>query len=124
MVTERRWAALGAACAFLGVALGAFGAHGLRASLSAGGLSTFETAVRYQLIHALGLFAVAWASTRWRSGWVHAAGWLMTSGIVLFSGSLYALALTGRPWIGAVTPLGGISFLAAWACLAWAAVRG
>lgn len=121
---ERRFFGLGAAFAFLGVALGAFGAHGLRGSLSAGDMATFETAVRYQLVHALGLLAVAWASTRWPTGSVRAAGWLMAAGIVLFSGSLFALALTEQSWIGVVTPLGGLCFLAAWALLTWAAARG
>jgi len=113
VVTERRFLGLGAVFAFLGVALGAFGAHGLRGSLSAGDLATFETAVRYQLVHALGLLAVAWASTRWPTGTVRAAGWLMAAGIVLFSGSLFGLALAGPTWMAAVTPLGGLCFLAA-----------
>lgn len=121
---ERTFFALGAGVALLGVALGAFGTHGLMGSLSPADLATFETGVRYQLIHALGLLAVAWASTRWPSGTTYAAGWLMAAGILIFSGSLYALVLTGQRWMGAVTPLGGVCFLAAWGLLAWAAVRG
>ena len=121
---ERTFFALGAAFALLGVALGAFGTHGLRGSLFPADLATFETGVRYQLIHALGLLAVAWASTRWPSGTTHAAGWLMAAGILIFSGSLYALALTGQRWMGAITPLGGVCFLLAWGLLAWSAVRG
>ena len=121
---ERTFFGLGALFAFLGVALGAFGSHGLRGTLPASELATFETGVRYQLIHALGLLAVAWASTRWPSGAVHAAGWLMAAGIVIFSGSLYTLVLTGPRWLGAVTPLGGLCFLTAWGLLAWAALRG
>lgn len=121
---ERTFFALGAAFAFLGVALGAFGAHGLRGTLGAADLATFETGVRYQLIHALGLLAAAWASGRWPGGGVTVAGWLMAAGIVVFSGSLYVLVLTGTRWLGAVTPLGGLCFLVAWALLAVAAVRG
>ncbi|NJD20811.1 MAG: DUF423 domain-containing protein [Gemmatimonadetes bacterium] len=120
----RAFFGLGAVFAFLGVALGAFGSHGLRGTLSASDMATFETGVRYQLTHALGLMAVAWASTRWPSGAVHAAGWLMAAGIVLFSGSLYVLVLSGHRWMGAVTPLGGVCLLGAWALLAWAALRG
>ena len=121
---ERVFFGIGAVFALLGVGLGAFGSHGLRAHLTPADMATFETAVRYQLIHALGLMAVAWASTRWPATPVHSAGWLMTAGIVLFSGSLCVLALGGPRWMGAVTPLGGVSFLAAWALLAWAALRG
>lgn len=121
---ERTFFGLGALFALLGVALGAFGSHGLRGTLPPSELATFETGVRYQLIHALGLLAVAWASARWPSGTVHAAGWLMAAGIVLFSGSLYTLVLTGPRWLGAVTPLGGVCFLMAWGLLAWAALRG
>lgn len=121
---ERTFFGLGAAFAFLGVAVGAFGSHGLRGTLPPSDLATFETGVRYQLIHALGLLAVSWASTRWPSGAVHASGWLMVAGIVVFSGSLYTLVLTGPRWLGAVTPLGGLCFLTAWGLLAWAALRG
>ncbi len=121
---ERTFFGLGAVFAFLGVALGAFGSHGLRGTLPPSGMVTFETAVRYQLLHALGLLAVAWVSSRWPSGAVHAAGWLMAAGIVLFSGSLYALALTGPRWVGVVTPVGGVCLLTAWGLLAWAALRG
>lgn len=121
---ERTFFGLGALVALLGVALGAFGAHALRPTLSAADLATYETAVRYQLFHALGLLAVAWASGRWPSGAVHAAGWLMTAGILVFSGSLYVLVLSGHRWLGAVTPVGGICLLGAWGLLAWAALRG
>ncbi len=84
----------------------------------------FETAVRYQLVHALALLAVAWAVARWPGSLAVAAGWLFVAGTVLFSGSLYALSLSGVRWLGAITPLGGLAFLAGWACLVWAAVRG
>jgi uncharacterized membrane protein YgdD (TMEM256/DUF423 family) len=84
-------------------------------------LATFETGVRYHMYHALALLAVAWAATRWPGGAVNASGWLFVAGIVLFSGSLYALSLSGVRWLGAITPLGGLAFVAGWLCLAWAA---
>ncbi len=100
------------------MAAGAFGAHALRARLDPSALAIFETAARYQMYHALALLAVAWAMSRWPSSMLHAAGWLFLAGIVLFSGSLYALALTGVRGLGAITPLGGVAFLAGWLCLA------
>jgi uncharacterized membrane protein YgdD (TMEM256/DUF423 family) len=107
------------------VALGAFGAHGLKARLAADLLATFETAVRYQMYHALALLVVALAFARWPgSGLLNAAGWLFLAGTLLFSGSLYLLSLTGLRWLGAVTPLGGVAFIAGWVCLALAAWRG
>ena len=115
---------LGAVFGGLGVALGAFGAHALRDSLSAEDLATFEIGVRYQMYHALALLAVSWASTQWESGAVTAAGWAFVAGIVVFSGSLYILVLTGQRWLGAVTPLGGTALLVGWALLAWVAFRG
>lgn len=121
---ERIFFALGSIFGLLGVALGAFGAHGLRGTLSAADLAIFETGVRYQLIHAVALLAAAWASTRWPSGTVTVAGWLLVAGILVFSGSLYVLVLTGLRWMGAITPLGGVSFLVAWALLAWSALKG
>ena len=120
---ERTFFGLGAVFAFLGVALGAFGAHALRATLSPADLATFETGVRYQMYHALGLVVVAWAAFRWPGAPVHVAGWLFVAGILIFSGSLYTLVLTGQRWMGAVTPVGGLCFLAAWALLAWTAFR-
>lgn len=120
---DRTFVGLGALLALVGVALGAFGAHALRSSLSAPDLAIFETGVRYQMYHAVALLGVAWAWTRWPVGAVTAAGWLFVVGIVVFSGSLYVLVLTGQRWLGAVTPVGGLCFLAGWACLAWAAVR-
>lgn len=121
---ERTFAALGALSATLAVAAGAFGAHALKGHPSPEDLSIFETGARYQMYHALGLLAVAWAVTRWPGGAVHAAGWLFVIGTLLFSGSLYALALSGVRWLGAVTPLGGLAFLAGWVCLAFGAWRG
>jgi uncharacterized membrane protein YgdD (TMEM256/DUF423 family) len=112
---------LGALSAFFSVLAGAFGAHALRARLTPEHLAVFETGARYQIYHALGLLAVAWAATRWPGALTLWAGWLFVAGTVLFSGSLYALALTGTRWWGAITPLGGIAFLAGWLCLALAA---
>jgi len=121
---ERTFLALGSVSAFVSVAAGAFGAHALRARLAPDLLAVFETGARYQMFHALGLLAVAWAATRFPGGLVAAAGWLLVAGTVLFSGSLYLMSLTGIRWLGAVTPIGGVAFLAGWACLAWAALRG
>ena len=120
---ERRFFALGAMLAMIGVAAGAFGAHALKSRLTPDMLAVFEVGVRYQLVHALALLAVAWAITRWPGRAVLYAGALFIAGIVLFSGSLYLLALTGERSLGAITPFGGFAFLAGWACLAWAAWR-
>ena len=115
---ERWFFALGSASAFIAVALGAFAAHGLKARLAPELLLVFETGVRYEMYHALGLIGVAWACSRWPGAWTGAAGWLFLGKTVLFSGSLYLLALTGTRWLGAVTPVGGLAFLAGWICLA------
>jgi uncharacterized membrane protein YgdD (TMEM256/DUF423 family) len=107
----------------VGVALGAFGAHVLKLRLGADRLAVFETGARYQLIHALALLVTAMAVAQ-RSTWPwKTAGWLFAAGILLFSGSLYALALSGAKWIGVMTPLGGMAFLAGWMLLAWGAWR-
>ncbi len=120
---ERIFFSLGALSALIGVAAGAFGAHGLKSRLDPDMLATFEIGVRYQMYHALGLLAVAWAETRWPGGLVTTSGWLFVAGTLIFSGSLYLLSLTGARWLGAITPLGGLAFLAGWLCLAWAALR-
>ena len=120
---ERRFFALGAMLAMVGVAAGAFGAHALKSRLTPDMLAVFEVGVRYQLVHALALLAVAWAITRWPGRAALYAGVLFIAGIVLFSGSLYLLALTGERSLGVITPFGGVAFLAGWACLAWAASR-
>ncbi len=120
---ERVLFGLGAASAFISVAAGAFGAHGLRARLSPDLLAAFETGARYQMYHALGLMAAAFALSRWPGPWPVRAGWLFVAGTVLFSGSLYTLALTGIRWLGAITPFGGVAFLAGWVCLLLAARR-
>ena len=118
---DRTFLLIGALAGFLAVALGAFGAHALRERLSSEMLAVFETGVRYQMYHALALLLVSAMMAR-MGGWlVVASGWLFTAGIVLFSGSLYLLALTGVTILGAITPIGGLAFLAGWACLAIAA---
>ena len=121
---DRLFFALGSVSGFLAVGLGAFGAHALKARLTPELLATFEVGVRYQLIHALALLGVGWAATRWPGTAVNASGWLFVAGTVVFSGSLYALSLTGVRWLGAITPIGGAAFLAGWLCLAWAAWKG
>lgn len=121
---DRAFALAGSLSAFIAVAAGAFGAHALRARLEPGLLLTFESGARYQLYHALALFAVAWAATRWPGTPVRLAGWLFIAGTVLFSGSLYVLALTGARWIGAITPLGGLLFLGGWVALAIGIAKG
>src|SRR5215211_8701483 len=118
---DRTFLLIGALAGFLGVGFGAFGAHALRARLSTEMLAVFETGVRYQMYHALALLLVSATMAR-MGGWlVVTSGWLFTAGIVLFSGSLYLLALTGMTILGAITPIGGLAFLAGWACLAIAA---
>ncbi len=118
---DRTFLLIGALAAFLGVALGAFGAHGLRGRLGPDMLAVFETGVRYQMYHALAIILTSILLAR-MDGWlVRTAAWCFVAGIVLFSGSLYALALGGITILGAVTPLGGVAFLAGWACLALAA---
>ncbi|MFZ6648739.1 DUF423 domain-containing protein [Undibacterium sp. TJN25] len=108
---------------FIAVGAGAFGAHGLKQVLSAEMLAIWQTAVSYQAMHALGLFAVALLMPRLNPALLGWAGIAMLAGIILFSGSLYALALSGVRVLGAITPLGGLGFLAAWAMVAWAAYQ-
>ena len=121
---ERVFLTAGAVSAFIAVAAGAFGVHGLRGHLSVEMLDTFEVGARYQMYHALALVVVAWAQTRWPGSVTITAGWLFIIGTVLFSGSLYILSLTGVRWLGAITPFGGLAFLAGWLCLAWSVWRG
>ena len=121
---DRLFVIIGALLGAVGVGAGAFGAHALRERLSPDLLGTFETAVRYHLIHVVGLLIVAWAVTRWPGTATTAAGWLFLIGIVLFSGSLYALSLTGIRVFGAITPFVGVAFIAGWLALAWAAWQG
>ena len=109
----------------LSVALGAFGAHALRDRIEASLLANYQTGVSYMFYHALALFAVAWAITRWPSSslpiW---AGWLFVIGVAIFSGSLFVMAFTGLRWLGAITPIGGVAFIAGWLLLAWTAWQG
>ena len=122
MAVDKTFLLIGAVAAFLAVGFGAFGVHGLRGRLSPEMMAVFESAVRYQMYHALALVLVALTLGR-MDGWlIRTAGWCFVAGIVLFSGSLYVLALSGVTILGAITPLGGLAFLAGWACLAFAAV--
>ena len=120
---DKTFFVIGAVLAGLGVALGAFGAHGLKGTLSADMLANFETGVRYQMYHALALLAVAWAYAQWQKPLLVAGGWLMVAGVVIFSGSLYVLSLTGLRWLGAITPIGGVALIVGWGCLVVAALR-
>jgi uncharacterized membrane protein YgdD (TMEM256/DUF423 family) len=121
---DRIFATLGAASGFVGVAAGAFGAHGLKARLTPELLAVFDTAARYQMLHALALLAVAWAISRWPGRAAVASGWCFVAGTLIFSGSLYLMALTGVRGLGAITPVGGVLFLCGWLLLALAAWRG
>jgi len=119
---DRTFLLLAALAGFTAVAFGAFGAHALRNRLSPDMLAVFETAVRYQMYHALALFGTGLLAAR-MGGWlIMAAGWFFAAGIVLFSGSLYALAVTGVTTVGAITPIGGLAFLIGWGCLVVAAL--
>jgi uncharacterized membrane protein YgdD (TMEM256/DUF423 family) len=120
---RKTWLVVGAASGFLSVAAGAFGAHALRTRLPADLMEIFETAVRYQMYHVPALLAVGVIATRSPSRAADVAGVAFTMGTVLFSGSLYALALTGQRWLGAVTPFGGLSLLVGWVALIYLAAR-
>jgi uncharacterized membrane protein YgdD (TMEM256/DUF423 family) len=114
----RAWLICGAINAFISVAAGAFAAHGLKSTLSPYSLDVFHKGAQYQMYHALALLVVAWLARDSASPWVDGAGYAFTVGIVLFSGSLYVLALTGVTALGAITPFGGVGFLAGWVMLA------
>ena len=120
---ERLFVIIGALSGAIGVAAGAFGAHALRARLEPRLLEVFETGARYQMYHAIAMWAAAWIVTRFPGSLANASGWLFLAGTVLFSGSLYAMAFTGIRALGAITPLGGVCFIAGWGCLALAAMR-
>jgi uncharacterized membrane protein YgdD (TMEM256/DUF423 family) len=116
---DRTFLLLAAVLGFVGVALGAFGAHGLRGRLTPEMLAVFETGVRYQMYHVFALLIVSSAIGHLGNARLLAiAGWAFFAGILLFSGSLYALALTSTGILGAITPIGGLAFLVGWACLA------
>lgn len=122
-MNERRIVVAGALILMLAVGTGAFGAHALRRITSPEMLAVWQTAVLYQLVHGLGLLAIAVLSPRFPSPLLSAAAWLMLIGTVLFSGSLYVLVLSGVHWLGAITPIGGSAFIAAWLLVALAALR-
>jgi uncharacterized membrane protein YgdD (TMEM256/DUF423 family) len=121
---ERHFLGIGALSACIAVAAGAFGAHALRDLVSVDRLAVWETAARYQMYHALGLLVVAYLTAQKTAGPARLSGWLFVAGTLLFSGSLYALTLTGIAWLGAITPLGGVAFLVGWLVLAWGVWRG
>jgi uncharacterized membrane protein YgdD (TMEM256/DUF423 family) len=116
---DRVFFVVGCVSAAVAVTLGAFGAHGLRQRVVPDMLLTFEIGVRYHMYHALALLAVALAAARWPAPSIVAAGWLFIAGTVIFSGTLYVLALSGARWLGAITPLGGAAFIVGWLALAW-----
>ncbi|CAP42677.1 DUF423 domain-containing protein [Bordetella petrii] len=122
-MTDRQLAILAALNMIAAVGAGAFGAHGLKRMLAPDLLAVWQTGVLYHLVHALGLFVIALLGARFGSTPLSTAGLVMFAGIVLFSGSLYLLAVTGTRWLGAITPIGGVAFLVAWALVAWAAWR-
>jgi uncharacterized membrane protein YgdD (TMEM256/DUF423 family) len=120
----RLFVALGSINALIAVILGAFGAHMLKARISPEMLAVYHTGTQYHFYHALGMLLIGVLATQFRNGAaLQLSGYLMLAGIVLFSGSLYVLAVTGVTWLGAITPLGGVAFIAAWIVLAVAALR-
>jgi uncharacterized membrane protein YgdD (TMEM256/DUF423 family) len=118
------WMGIAAINGLIAVAAGAFGAHALEGSLEPRSLEVFELSARYQMYHALAMLAAGWLCTTQASRAAAASAALMLAGIILFSGSLYALSLTGSKWLGAVTPFGGTCFLLGWLVMAVAAFRG
>lgn len=122
-MTDRHLIIFAALTLLVGVAAGAFGAHGLKRVLAPELISVWQTAVLYQLIHGLGLFLIALLNTRLGSPLLSMAGVVMFIGVLIFSGSLYVLAISGTKWLGAITPVGGLAFIAAWAMVAIAAYR-
>ena len=118
---DSTWLGIGSAFMFIGVGAGAFGRHALKTRLSPDLLETFEIGTRYLIIHALALILVSMLAAR-AGGAVQIAGVLFTAGIVIFTGSLYALALSGARWMGAITPIGGVLLLAGWLALLWTAI--
>lgn len=121
MAAHALW--IGSGFGFLAVLLGAFGAHALRARLSPDMLAVWKTANEYHFYHALGLLLIGVLARQMQGTALNAAAGLMIAGILLFSGSLYLLSLTGTRWLGAITPIGGSLFLVAWLCLGWAAIK-
>lgn len=124
MTIDKPLVLAGCIAALLAVILGAFGAHALKARVTPDLLAVFQTGVQYHFYHALGLILIGiLAGALVATGWTRAAGWLMLAGIVIFSGSLYLLVVTGQRWFGMITPIGGVSFILAWAALAVAVVK-
>ena len=122
--TAKLFLVVGAIAALLAVAFGAFGAHALKTRIAPELMPVYRTGVEYHFYHALGLLLVGLAAFHLpESAWLRSAGWAMLAGIVLFSGSLYLLALTGLTWLGAITPFGGAAFIAAWALFAAAVIK-
>lgn len=120
---DRLFFCIGAFSGFLGVLLGAFGAHLLKQRLDPEMLGVFEVGVRYQMYHAFALIVLAWVLPQWAGPAGMMAGWFFIAGTVIFSGSLYLLSITGVRWLGAITPVGGLAFLVGWICLIWFAWR-
>ena len=120
---SRQFVIIGSLSAFVAVSLGAFAAHALKNKLPADLFNVWEVGVRYHLYHALALFAVAWVVAQWPAANFAPAGWLFVAGTIIFSGSLYLLSLSGVRWLGAITPIGGLCFLAGWAWMAWCGWR-
>lgn len=121
---ERLFFSLASLLGALGVALGAFGAHAMRGRVAEEMLANYQTGIRYHFYHTLALFAVVIAIQRWpNSNLAVIAGWLFIIGVVIFSGSLYVMTFTGLRWLGAITPIGGVSLIAAWICLLLTAWR-
>jgi uncharacterized membrane protein YgdD (TMEM256/DUF423 family) len=119
--TAKKFLLIGSIAALFAVAIGAFGAHALKKQLTADMLAVFHTGVQYHYYHALGLLAVGLIATQLpESSALKWSGWLMFIGIIIFSGSLYLLSITGIRWLGAITPIGGVAFIAAWMLLAFA----
>ena len=119
---DRTFVLIGALAGFIGVALGAFGAHGLKSRVAPDMLAVFETGVRYQMYHALALLLLGALASTLNPRLANVAGWAFTAGILVFSGSLYALVLSDVRILGAITPIGGVAFLIGWACLAYAVI--
>ncbi|NYT44655.1 DUF423 domain-containing protein [Alcaligenaceae bacterium] len=122
-MTDRLLVIFAALTLMVGVGTGAFGAHALKRILNPDMLAIWQTAVQYQMVHGLGMLMIALLAARYGSPLLHYAGMVMFAGVVVFSGSLYLLAFTGIRWLGAITPFGGLAFIAAWAMVALAAWR-